>query len=78
MNTKSVMLGASIAALSLAALAVAPANAETADAGHAAAIEVFGGQPVPKSVQVWGAGAGALALAPIAMPVPASSFSIRT
>jgi len=39
MKTKSVMRGAAIAALSLAALAVSPANAETADAGHAAAIE---------------------------------------
>jgi hypothetical protein len=39
MNTKSVMLGSAIAALSLAALAVSPATAETAAADHAAAIE---------------------------------------
>lgn len=39
MNTKSVMLGSAIAALSLAALAVSPANAETGAADHAAAIE---------------------------------------
>jgi hypothetical protein len=39
MNTKFVMLGSAIAALSLAALAVSPANAETGAANHAAAIE---------------------------------------
>ncbi|WP_141701600.1 hypothetical protein, partial [Methyloceanibacter marginalis] len=39
MNTKSVMLGSAIAALSLAVLAVSPANAETGAADHAAAIE---------------------------------------
>ncbi len=39
MNTKFVMLGSAIAALSLAALAVSPANAETGAADHAAAIE---------------------------------------
>lgn len=39
MNTKSVMLGSAIAALSIAALAVSPANAEIAAADHAAAIE---------------------------------------
>jgi len=39
MNTKSVMLGSAIAALSFTALAVSPATAETAAADHAAAIE---------------------------------------
>lgn len=39
MNTKSVMLGSAIAALSLAVLAVSPANAEAGAADHAAAIE---------------------------------------
>ena len=39
MKTKSVMLGSTIGALSLAAMALSPANAETGDAGHAAAIE---------------------------------------
>jgi hypothetical protein len=39
MNTKSVILGSAIAALSLAALGVSPAKAETGAADHAAAIE---------------------------------------
>lgn len=40
------MLGAAMTALSLAALALPPANAKTGDIGHEAAIEVAGRQLV--------------------------------
>lgn len=39
MKTTSVMLGTAIGAFSLAAMALSPANAETGDTGHEAAIE---------------------------------------
>jgi hypothetical protein len=39
MRPKSVIFGAAVAALSVAAIALAPANAKTGETGHAAAIE---------------------------------------